>query len=462
MRCRMQSLAAVFVTTVLSGVVFAADSPVLQVGKTVADGANPGIKISGLKPKEVVRLHALRSIDKWQNSGGDWKQVRQPLHAYADFTASATGTIDLDTATPDQGTYTKADPLALLRTGYRFGDPALKEVRAFPVEKLKAVPQNQVNLSLEQSGELVAEASFQLLAEVPGLKFEEASGPGWHAVYAYPKDGTKLTPVITLHGSEGGSAEKARGRAAQFAGQGFATLAINYFTYPHEAIKGIPTKHKDIPLELISSARDWLKARPEVEISKLSLYGVSKGAEFALLAATQYDWIASVVAVVPSDIVWEGYGEDGGQTTLSSSWSLNKTALPYVPLFSFDPKKEGLYRTNTERYDRSRAFHADRLAAARIPVEKAKARILLLASDRDEVWSSGAMTRNLADQMAAAKKSGQLDLKIYAKAGHQIAGTGTFPVRLYGEQSAEPEAKDILAEGEAAADAWRRTVTYLK
>jgi hypothetical protein len=34
-------------------------------------------------------------------------------------------------------------------------------------------------------------------------------------------------------------------------------------------------------------------------------------------------------------------------------------------------------------------------------------------------------------------------------------------VRLYGEQSPDPGAKDILAEAEAAADAWRRTRLFL-
>lgn len=91
-----------------------------------------------------------------------------------------------------------------------------------------------------------------------------------------------------------------------------------------------------------------------------------------------------------------------------------------------------------------------------------KARILLLASDRDEVWASGAMARNVVERLVAAGKSDYVEVKIYPKAGHQLAGTGTFPVRLYGEQSPDPDAKDIVVEGEAAADAWRRTLRFLK
>jgi dienelactone hydrolase len=288
----------------------------------------------------------------------------------------------------------------------------------------------------------------------------QKSGNGWHAVYARPAGGEKLPVVISLHGSEGGGVEKAWGRAVPFASRGFAAVGVNYFAYPHEAIEGVPTQHAEIKVEILDAIREWLETRPEVDATRIHLVGVSKGAEFALLAATRFDWITSVVALVPSDVVWEGYGEGGG--TARSSWSVGGKPVRFVPLFPFDPKQEGMYRTNTERYERSRAYYADRVEPARIAVEDAKARILLLASDRDEVWASGAMARNLVERLVAAGKSDRVEVTIYPKAGHQITGTGTFPVRLYGEQSLDPEAKDILAEGTAAADAWRRTVLFLK
>ncbi len=431
------------------------------VAETIVDGRNPGIRVVGLRPNEVVRIHALRSLGKWQDEGGRYRPLRQPLHAYADFAASDAGAIEVDAAMPLNGTFSRPDPLALLRTGYRFGDPALKGVRTFQREPLDAAPEDRVSLRLERGGELAAESSFRLVASAEGLTFEEASGAGWHAVYARPAAGAKLPALMTLHGSEGGGVDKARSRAAQFAARGFATLAINYFAHPWEPIKGVPTKHIEIKVEIIESARDWLRARPEVAGDRLALHGTSKGAEFALLAATRYEWISSVVAVVPSDIVWEGYSLDGGRSEVRSSWSIGGDPVPFVPLFAYDPKQEGVYRTNTERYQRSRSHHADRASAARIPIEKTKARVLLLGSDRDEVWASGEMARNLAERSSLAENAGRLEVKIYPKAGHQIAGTGTFPIRLYGEQSADAAAKDIVAEGEAAADAWQRTLRFL-
>lgn len=435
----------------------------LSVAAFVLDGSNPGIVAGGLQPSEVVRIHVLRSLGKWKEDGGKWQRVRQSLHAYADFTAAADGTVRVDSDTPINGTYMRPDALALLRTGYRFGDPALKGVRAFPEEPLTASPENRVWVKLERAGKIAAEAVFELASEAQGVEVSQKFGDGWHAVYARPAGGSNLPIVISLHGSEGGSIDKARGRAVPFASQGFAAVGVNYFAYPHEAIKGVPTGHTEIKLEILESVREWLKSRPEVDAKRIHLVGVSKGAEFALLAAARFDWITSVVAVVPTDVVWEGYtSEGGGKGTAGSSWSVGGSPVPFVPLLPFDPKQEGLYRTNTERYERSRAFHPDRVGSARIPVEDTKTRILLLASDRDEVWASGAMARNIVERMVAAGKSDRVEVKIYPRAGHQIAGTGTFPVRLYGEQSPDPDAKDILAEGEAMADAWRRTLLFLK
>jgi dienelactone hydrolase len=434
----------------------------LSVPAVVLDGSNPGIKVAGLQPNEIVRIHVLRSLEKWKDEGGTWQRVRQSLHAYADFKAAADGIVNVDTQAPIHGSYTKVDPLGLLRTGYRFGDAALKGVLAFPEEPLAAARGSKVWVKLERDGKVAAEAVFELEYKAQGVEVAQARGDGWHAVYARPGGGKSLPVVLSLHGSEGGSINKATDRAIQFASQGFAAVGVNYFAYQFEAVEGIPSNHAEIKLEIFESIREWLKSRPEVDMNRIHLVGTSKGAEFALLAATRFDWITSVVAVVPSDIVWEGYSEGGSKGTASSSWSIGGQPLPFVPLFPFDPKQEGLYRTNSDRYERSRAFYTDRVGPARIPVENAKARILLLAGDRDEVWASGAMARNIVERMVFAGKADQVEVKIYPTAGHQIAGTGTFPVRLYGEQSPDPEAKDIVAEGEAAADAWRRTLLFLK
>ena len=60
------------------------------------------------------------------------------------------------------------------------------------------------------------------------------------------------------------------------------------------------------------------------------MVGTSKGAELALLAAVRMPWIKALVALVPTDVVWEGWGlgvSPGQRTTFA--WQGN--ALPFVP-----------------------------------------------------------------------------------------------------------------------------------
>lgn len=235
---------------------------VLSVSATVLDGSNPGIRVTGLKPSEVVRVHVLRSLERWKQEGGEWRPARQTLHAYADFAADSGGVVHVDSQTPIQGTYTRADPLALLRTGYRRGDPALNGLRTFPNEALQAGPQSRVWIKLERDGELVADSPFDLIDIANDVKVTQKFGNGWHAVYARPDAGKNLPAVISLHGSEGGSVEKARGRAVQLASSGFAAVGVNYFASQREAIKGGPTQHTEIKIEILASIRDWLKTLP--------------------------------------------------------------------------------------------------------------------------------------------------------------------------------------------------------
>ena len=431
------------------------------VPKKIVDGDPPGLRIRGLTAGEIVRVHVLQLFQKYKEISGKWQQVPEPLHAWAEFAASADGQIDVDTAKPLKGTHSTPDSLALLRNGYPLGDPALNGVFTFTHETFKTAPKNHILVKLERGGKIVAEANFQS-ASAENLKFEDVAIPGLNGVFAKPADGKNLPIVIALHGSEGGNEGRARAKAAEFASKGFACLAVNYFAYDFDAIKGLPTKHANIPIEIIATARGWFEKRNEVDLKRFALYGVSKGAEFALVAATRYDCITAVVAVVPSDVVWQGFGDNIGMKDNVSSWSVDAKPLPFIPLFLPEDKKEGLYRINTERYERSREFHKDRELEFRIPIEKTQAKLLLLAGDRDEVWASGPMSRNLAERMIAAGKTDRVSLKIYPKVGHQIAGVGTFPIRLYGVQKDDPDSKDLIAEGAAAADAWKRTLQFLK
>lgn len=430
-----------------------------EVRETVPDGQSPMIRLSGLTPGETIRLHGVRR--EWggwsRDASGQWARGEVMLDAWADFQADAEGRVDVDSATPVAGSYRTADGLGLFWSGYRIGDPALAAVEDARLYNPADKPFGAVTVTVVRGGRPIGAKVIR--PATPDLVFTPVSEPGLTGVFAAPTGAERLPVIIQLHGSEGGSREGARMRAAQFAALGYAVLAINYFSWLDED-PNTAKAHIETPIETLERARDWLATRPEADVEHLAVHGASKGAEFSLVGAVRYPWIDAVVACVPSDLVWEGYGREEWTSVGQSSWSFEGRPLPFVPLYpSIDPAQGD--RDNTGRYDRSLRELGDAGGAARIPVEQAGGRLLLIGSDRDEVWASGPMIRRLVARAEAAGTAGRIEHVIYPKAGHGVCGTGSFPARLYSDQSPSPWVREITAEGEATRDSWARTLAFL-
>ncbi|HKS21697.1 MAG TPA: acyl-CoA thioester hydrolase/BAAT C-terminal domain-containing protein [Thermoanaerobaculia bacterium] len=80
---------------------------------------------------------------------------------------------------------------------------------------------------------------------------------------------------------------------ALLASHGYAALAVAYF-----GIAPLPDDLDRIPLETVDRAVAWLRAQPSVDPKRIAIWGGSKGAELALVAASRNPAIRAVVAVV--------------------------------------------------------------------------------------------------------------------------------------------------------------------
>ena len=424
----------------------------IEVRGVVLAGDSPGIRVSGLAAGETVRLHSLRPLGE----GG------RLLHAWAEVRADAHGSVGLDAAEPLAGSYKHPDGLGLLWSGYLRGDPALPASLPDGLYDLTGQPGGAIVLRVERSGSVVATRSFRLVQESADTRFESVVRPGLNGVFAARAGARRLPTVIVLHGSEGGSTPRARAAAAQYAARGFAAFALNYFAGAAERLPEVPTVAINLPVETIERAHEWLAGRQEVDPLRIGIVGASKGAELALVAASRYEWIKAVVGCVPSDVVWQGYGREISPEERASSWTVDGVPLPYVPLYRESPERPFDYVDNTARYERSRGDHPAEAAAARIPIERSNARLLLIGSDRDEVWPSGAMVRSIEQAMARSGKAGNVRLLVFPTAGHLVCGTGSAPIRLFSLQSSDPAAKNVTDEGEAAARSQGASLEFLR
>lgn len=369
----------------------------------------------------------------------------------ARFVADETGAVDLTASAPVEGSYQGADAAGLFWSMTQTDRPAPETWMS-----------GEVRLSARIAGAVVATGATRLIGARADVEIDEI--PGFPAARLYRLRGNTPRPVIVvLHGADGGTGASER-FGPKLASLGYAVVGLPYYSPdwgeygPPKAIPELPGSFIDIRIDQIAELRAWLATRPEVDATRIALFGGSKGGEFALIAASKYPWLTSIVALAPSDLVWEGWGLEMVEAEgTRSSFSFEGQPLPFMPYVGF---VEGLLAGPgadlLKIHEDGRAAHADREAAARIPIEAFPGPVMLVAGGTDSEWRSGQMARNLA----AVRESAGLgtELLVYPQAGHDISGDGWAPTIVgieRGGGSAEANAR-------AQADAWPKILDFLE
>jgi dienelactone hydrolase len=421
-------------------------------GPEILAGDTFGLALEGLPPGREVTLEARRTV-------GDGIGSTRLFLSQVRLATGGDGRIDLATQAPlPGGSYGGADVQGLLwsMTPAPGGtaDPALAP--------------GEVALEARDGETVLARATLKIRSHDPGVLSRPAGDAFPGAVFASLPGLTRRPALILLGGSEGGS--RIARDAPVYASRGFAVLALPYYSPPAWGPTGpqapelpkLPGNFVDIPVDRLELAREWLAAQPEVDARRIGVVGTSKGAEFALLAAVRMPWIRAVVALVPSDVVWEGWGM-GVAAGTRSSFSWKGQPLPFVPYQGMQQEFAGL-ATGAEfklrrPQDAGRAAHPQRVAAARIPVEDIAAPVFVAGADDDQVWDSGGMARNIAASRAGAGR--ETTSLVYPNAGHALGGSGMAPTTQYNAGPSKiggtPE-----ATARAQAEVWKRQFEFLR
>lgn len=382
----------------------------------LVSGDPVSISLSNLPTARAVTIEALR-----RDADG------QAYRSTATYRVRANGNIDLAADAPVSGDYARADAAGLFWS--------MRPTREVEPD----LTRGEVIVRVRSGDAVIAQDSARLLDMARNVAVREV--PEFAGARLYRPSGTRRLPiVILLGGSEGGSGFGRR-MGPMLAARGYAALALPYYTpsYVSEKLPGLPTAFANIPVDRLEVVRTWLTTQPGLDPRRIGVYGVSKGAEFALLAASRYSWLRAVVAIVPSDVTWEGWGSDAPEGG-SSSFSVNGHPLPFVPYVGMKDALAALYRGErrslvTPHLDGRRASPAQ-AAAARIPIERYKGALLVAGGDRDQTWPSGEMVRAIAERRAAAGRS-TVALS-FADAGHGLSGTGWSPINFIGADEMVP------------------------
>lgn len=275
------------------------------------------------------------------------------------------------------------------------------------------VPAPGVILIQASSRQLRAQAEYSLPA--PGAVSIEPVTEFAGAFLARPADASAPLPLIIVLGGSEGDDIIARQIAPLLALQGYAALGLPYRSPDRgrgQAIAGLPAVFSEIPVERLEQVREWALTDARIDPERIGLWGFSKGAEFAIIAAANFAWLDAVAAIVPSDVVWEGFGSGTLERTGTASFSLHGKPLPFVPY--------GAPGRRRDAKDTGRWKNPGKAAAARLPIERFHGLLLVAGGEQDQSYDSSGMSQAIAERRAGQGLP-TMSL-IFADAGHGLTG----------------------------------------
>lgn len=192
--------------------------------------------------------------------------------------------------------------------------------------------------------------------------------------------------LICFSGSDGGI-DLAKELAKVFQAHGLTTLALAYVLE-----EGLAQKFSAVPIDTLEAAAKRLH---DMGYEKVGLWGISKGAELALLAGSLMPGLVNaVIAVSPMNTVCQGFAKEKGISFVPGScWSYHGEEIPYssygmekFPLGSI--LKKSIKLRDVSMYDLYLPLVENPNPDAVIQAEKTTGPILLISSKMDNMWPS--------------------------------------------------------------------------
>lgn len=403
------------------------------------------ISVTGIQPGQVITLHLIKKLNG-----------ERYLASKASYTADQEGIVDLGRQSPVQGSYQGVDRMGLFWSM----EPVhlTEEMKCYidqyqpsePCDEL--APQVSVVL-LEMADIIVAHQAItrQWMSndiEKHSIQEEELIGS-----FFYHNDRKPRPAIIVLGGSEGGINEKT---AALLASHGFSVLAVAYF--------GIEKRQKqlrEIPIEYVESALNWIKGRREVQAGGIGIHGTSRGSELALWSATLFPGIMATVSLNGSAVSFCGIVPWTEEPTLPPAWTYQGQPLPYLqpdnPIeLALACKEMWVNRKGNplRLWHDGLSKNVELLEKATIPLEKVHGELLMVSGLEDESWDSATLSALGFNRKIQAYPSGRSKHLKYEGAGHYI---GIPYLRVI---STDQRTRQQLAQ--ASVDSWQATIEFYK
>lgn len=241
---------------------------------------------------------------------------------------------------------------------------------------------------------------------------------GWY----YPAAGSDCC-MILLIGSDGDDiANKAL--ASWFNKNGCSALGLGKHQN-HDQFDGLD----EWPLDYFDYAIAWLKKQ---EIRKFGLYGISIGANMALMAAALIPDFSLTIACEGIDFILEGFCEgkkEGMQEWCSgtSSFSYKGKPLSYVPYRLSEHEYDYLIKKSTKDHHDLSAIELYQYTERQeieessfIPIENIHGRLLIIAAGDDVMWESAKYAERMKKRLLSQSPASSWKVTIYPYGTHLL------------------------------------------
>ncbi len=341
------------------------------------------------------------------------------------YTADAQGQVDTSRDPSSGGDYAGVDPYGLF---WSADPPERPDKRPLAPMRVRAVA---------TCGPLRAEASYQRAWTTPDVTIAEVNDGGVVGRLHLPV-GVEMPSLVIVGGSDGGIGGPTAG--ALLSGHGVAVLSLAYWKHP-----GTPDVLRDIDIEVVGRACDWLRGRPGVRDDRPTVLGISRGGELAMLAgALMPDRVGSVVSLVGSALVWGGFGV--GVDDNDTAWRFGGRAVPQMWEYP-DDSDRGLEDPVM-------------VEAAQIPVERVDGRVLLTSGEDDQIWRSSLLSAYAVRRAQRLGAADRVEHVAYPDAGHACSAPPGYAVPIESVHPVDGVTSSLggtrAGNNAARVDSWRR------
>lgn len=265
----------------------------------------------------------------------------------------------------------------------------------------------------------------QAAAKLPVL---QEKTPYTSSYVFYPNDGKSHPGIVLLHGSEGGSQRNMWVHALLLAESGFTVMTFCWWDCSRD-VRSEPfgTMMADIEVKNTVDAIDWFRQSEHTQKGKeVGLYGISKGAELAMVIASLSDQLPFKIGALavhsPNDVIEKGANINWLD---SRCWVCKEGVKECSYQGAFWNRACGKIDGGFTPADRDSLpmwrWKGTRLKLnSRIEIEKYSGPFLITAGEHDSDWASDKNRVNRID--SAVRKAGRkAQVHLFPGEGHSFS-----------------------------------------